>query len=133
MNVDLSTDFWAGVAAVLALALVVALVTLAGKALVELRARLATWRPRFTADPERRAREASALAVADRMIVVRLPGGRIVAWRRKVNDLSEPARQAYAHVYDAALQDAARDRLASCDEPARLYGGRDLADPEAHL
>lgn len=132
MTITLNGDYWTGFATVPALILAVVLVVLAGKGVVELRARLANWRPRFTADPERRAREASALAVADRMIVVHLPGGRIVAWRRKVNDLSEPAHQAYAHVYDA-LQDAARDRLASRDEPALLYGGRDLADPEAHL
>jgi hypothetical protein len=134
--VNLNADFWTGVAVVPALIVLAAGALLANKACVELRARLANWHPRYTADIERRAREAAALAVADRMVVVHVPGGRVVAWRRPVNELSSPGRQAYAHMYDAlqdALRSAARDPLASRDEPARLYGGRDLADPEAHL
>ena len=127
---NLSADFWTGLAVFPAIALVAAVLVAAYALTVRLRARLADWRPRFTTDPDRRARHVAGLAVADRFLVVPLGGGRVVAWRRKVNDLSDPARQAYATVYDA-LQAAAADPLASRDEKGSIYGGRDLADDNA--
>ncbi|GEL48580.1 hypothetical protein CHO01_36960 [Cellulomonas hominis] len=127
----MSAAYWGGFATPFLIAAALGLVLLVLRGLLVLRAKAAVWRPRFTDDPMRRAREAAALAIADRFLVLRLPGGRIIAWRRTVNDLSDPARQTYAHVYDA-LMDAAADPHASRDAyGARYYGGRDMSEQGA--
>lgn len=70
------------------------------------------WRPTFIGDEEGRARHAASLAVARRVLVVRLPGARVLAWRSTIDPTysGDPAAQAYAHIRDA-LDDAGRDRL----------------------
>lgn len=103
------TTYLLGVATLPAVALVGWLTLLAAHAVRESWRR---WQPTFIGDEDRRARHAASLAVARRVLVVRLPGGRVVAWRSTIDPSysGDPAAQAYAHVRDA-LDDAGRDRL----------------------
>jgi hypothetical protein len=116
----MSTDFWLGLAALPALALAAWLVVLTVGA-VQVRWR--RWKPTFIGDEERRARHAASLAVARRLVVIPLPGGRVVAWRSNISTINDRTFQAYAHVRDA-LDEAGRDSLVTKpDRTIYLSGG----------
>jgi hypothetical protein len=102
------SDYLLGLATLPAVALVLWLLLVTLRAIRDSWSR---WRPTFIGDEDRRAHHAASLAVARRVLVVHLPGGRIVAWRSLVPGarfIVGPEGQAYAHVRDA-LDEAGRD------------------------
>lgn len=124
----MTAGYWAGVLTFPALAALVWAVVVAAGAL---RSWWRAWRPTFIGQETRRASHAASLAVARRVLVVRLPGGRMLAWRSTVSTLSNPAKRAWGHAMDAlegALRDAAADRLVTKEDRFTDCGVRDQGD-----
>lgn len=127
-------DFILGVVTLPLLAAVVIGVASVSRAVAH---RWRRWRPTFIGNEEHRARHAASLAVSRRVLVINLPGSRVLAWRSNVTSLSEPATQASAYVQDAiqyaiegALQDAGRDKVVLRDESRYIFDStRDAGDP----
>lgn len=93
------------------------------------------WRPTFIGTESSRANHAASLAIARRVLVVRLPGGRVLAWRSTVNHLSGEATRAFLTVLEAvdeALATAGKDELVirDCSRDQYLSPG-DLANRSA--
>lgn len=107
----MTAQFWLGLAVLPALALLAWLWLHAARAIHEARSR---WRPTAIIGSEsKRADHAALLAVARRVRLIRLPGGRVYAYRTSVPARwsSDPAYQAWAIVRDAlddALHEAGR-------------------------
>lgn len=80
------------------------------------------WRPTFVGEERRRADLAAALAVARRVLVIKLPGGRVLAWRSTVGRVDERGAWAWACVRDGideALRQAGNDPVVTGDRAVR--------------
>lgn len=78
----MSTEFWLGV-----LTLPVAALVFVGLGLLGERVRLSwtTWKPQRVSNYERRANLAVGVALANRLLQVRLPGGYVFIYRARMN------------------------------------------------
>jgi len=99
-------DYLLGVATVPVLA---SFVFLAVVVVGLIRERVRRWRPTFIKNPDARARHAASVAVAKRVLSVRVPGGWL-AFYTYVPRSDDRAAQAHEHVLDA-LRDAQNDGL----------------------
>lgn len=69
------------------------------------------WRPTFIGDEHTRALHAATLATARRILVIRLPGSRLLAWRSNVHPgTDDAAARAYFGIMDALLEESERAR-----------------------
>lgn len=116
------SHFLLGAATVPAIALVVGLVVLVCRLVAE---RWDRYRPTFIKRKDLRAKHAASIAVARRVLVVRLPGGRFLAWRSNVSHMSDEAYTAWSHVMDGL--DSADKALQGRKDTAR-YSALDDVD-----